>query len=398
MAQADEYTERVIEHIRYLSETIGGRGSCTPAERQAAEYATAQMQALGGQDVRLEPYKGAPSTYRPYVLAFATALLGTILVWLWGGRGAMAVAALLSALSTWGMAAETDFAANWMRWLLPTASSQNAVGSIPPRGEVRNRVVLCAHLDTHRTPIFYSSPTWHALFGLVVGGGFVSLVIGAVVYGLGVLLAWEWVRWIGLAAAVVQAFILALCLQADFTPFSPGANDNASGVGIILGLAARLAQEPLAHTEVCLAFTGCEEVAAYGMAAFLDAHAAELGDDALYVALDQVGLGRPMYLTSDGVVLKRKTHPRALALARRANAALPDLEVGEHEGIAYTDAAVATKRGLIALTVDAFPPPETGEVMHWHQLSDTLEHVDPQALAGVHTFAWQILQEIDRPA
>jgi hypothetical protein len=396
MRTMDQYTQGALKHIRYLSEAIGGRGSCTPAERQAAEYAAEQMRFLGLANVRLEPHRGAPSTYRPYALAFGAALLGTLLAWVVPARGAMAIAALLSALSAWGMLVETDFAASWMRWLLPKADGQNAVGVVPPTAEVRNRVVLSAHLDTHRTPIFYSSPAWHKLFGFLVTGAFVSLIVGAVAYGLGALFGWQWVRWIGLAAAAMQAALLGLCIHADFTPFAPGANDDASGVGVILGLAERLQEEPLAHTEVWLAFTDCEETMAYGMVAFLDAHMAELGKGAVYVILDQVALGRLMFLTADGLIVKRETDPRALELARRATAALPDLNVGEHVGIAYTDAAVATKRGLIALTVDALPPPGAEDAMHWHQMSDTLDHVDPQPLTGAHAFTWQVLQQIDR--
>ena len=115
MSQPDEYTQKALEYIRYLSEAIGGRGSCTPAERQAAQYVADQMRLLGVSEVRLEPYQGAPSTYRPYALAFTSALAGTLLVWLVAGRGTMAVAALLSTVGAWGMLAETDFAANWMR-------------------------------------------------------------------------------------------------------------------------------------------------------------------------------------------------------------------------------------------------------------------------------------------
>lgn len=392
----DTYTQRAVEHIRFLSEEIGGRGSCTPGERRAAEYAAEQMRALGLQQVRIEPYQGAPSTYRPYALAFVAALLGTLAVWLIGGRWVMAGAALLSGLGAWGMLAETDFATNWQRWLLPRAESQNAVGILPPAGEVRHRAVLCAHLDTHRTPIFYSSRTWHTLFGLLVGGAFVSMAVGAAAYALGAAFGWMWVGWIGLPTAAIEAFALLMCLHADLTPFSPGANDNASGVGVTLGLAERLVAEPLPHTEVWLVFTGCEEAAAYGIVAFLEAHAADLGDEAVHIILDQVGLGHPMYLTADGLIVKRKTHPRALDLAHRASAALPELGVREHMGIAYTDAAVATKRGLISLTVDALPPSGSGEVMHWHQMSDTLAHVEPQALAGAHAFTWQILLEIDQ--
>jgi hypothetical protein len=389
------YTQRALGHIRHLSEIIGGRGSCTPAERQAAEYAAEQMRLLGVSAVRLEPYRGAPSTYRPYALAFAAALLGTLLVWLMPGRPTALVAALLGISGAWGMLAETDFASNWMRGLLPKADSQNAVGILSPAGDVRHRAVLCAHLDTHRTPIFYSSQAWHTLFGFLVAGAFVGMVVGAAAYGLGALFGWPWVRWIGLAAAGMELFALVLCLHADFTPFSPGANDDASGVGVILALAERLSREPLACTEVWLAFTGCEEVASYGMDAFLDAHAAELGNDALYLIVDQVGMGRLMVLTIDGLILKRKTHPRALEVARRAKEALPDIQVGDQVGIAYTDAAVATKRGLVSLTVDALPPPGADGAAHWHQMSDTLEHVDRAALADAHAFTWQVLQELD---
>ena len=386
-----------MEHIRHLSAAIGGRGSCTPAERQAAEYAAGQMHALGLTRVRLEPYRGSPSTYRPFVLAFFAALLGTLLVWLAGGRWALASASVLSALGAWGMLAETDFAPNWMRLLLPKADSQNAIGILRPAGTAQRRVVLCAHLDTHRTPVFYSSKTWNHLFGILVPGAFVSMAVATVAYGLGALLGWEGARWIGLAAALVETFALGLCLSADFTPFSPGANDNASGVGAILALAQRLAAYPLRQTEVWLAFTGCEEVGSYGMAAFLDAHAAQLGTDTVYIILDQVGIGRLTYLTADGLILKRRTHPRALEMARSAAAALPDLAVREQIGLAYTDALVATKRGLIALTLNTLPAPGSGETAYWHQMSDTLEHVDPQSLDAVHAFTWQILQDIDRP-
>ncbi len=391
-AQAQE----AMEHVRFLAGEIDGRGSCTPEERRAAEYAAGQMQDLGAQQVQIEGFRGAPSTYRPYALAFTAALLGTLLAWLVGGRWALAGAAVLNALGAWGMFAETNLATNWMRRLLPQAQSQNAVGVLPPAGEVRRRAVLCAHLDTHRTPIFYSSRAWHTAFGLLVGGAFVSMAVGAAAFGLGSVSGWRWVRWIGLVTAAAELFALGLCLHADRTPFSPGANDDASGVGVTLVLARRLNREPLAHTEVWLAFTGCEEVGAYGMAAFLDAHAQELGSDAVYVILDQVGLGRPMYLTADGLIRKRKTHPRALALARRADKALPGVNVGEHVGLAYTDAAVATKRGLIALTVDALPLPDAEQAMHWHQMSDTPEHVQAGVLANVEAFTWQILQEVDR--
>ena len=396
MPDLDDYTQQALDHICYLSERIGARGSCTLAERHAAEYGVEQIRAADARNARLEPFWGVSSTYRPYLLAFVVALLGTLAAWLVSERWMMVVAALLSALGAWGMFAESDLAASWMRRLLPRAASRNAVGILSPAGEVKHRAVLCAHLDTHRTPIFYSSTTWYLVFALLVGGSFVSMAVAALAYALGALFDWSWVRWIGLVAAVPQFLAMILCLQADFTPFTVGANDDASGVGVALAVARRLAAEPLAHTEVWLALTGCEEVGAYGAAAFLDAHAAELGPDAVHIILDQVGFGRVRYLTADGLILKRKTHPRGLALARRTAYELPDLKMHGQVGIAYTDALVATKRGLIALALNTLPSPLTNDNLHWHRTSDTLAHVDPDALADTHAVVWQLLQQIDQ--
>jgi hypothetical protein len=394
-SQLNTYTQSAIDHIQYLSKTIGSRGSCTSDERQAAEYTAEQMQSLGVQDVRLEPYKGAPSTYRPYALTFSIALLGTLGVWLFPGRWMLAFAAVLSALGAWAMLAETDFTNNWARWLLPKGVSQNAVGVIPPTGETKSRVVLCAHVDTHRTPVIYASKTWNTLFNLLVAGSLVSMLVSALAYTLGAVFSWEWVRWIGLAAAAMEIFALVMSLHADFTPYSPGANDNASGVGVILGIAQHLVQKPLDQTKVLLVFTGCEETASYGMVSFLDTHADELGKDTVYIIIDQVGFGHLCFLAADGLIRKHATHPRALELARAAANALPDIITTERVGLAYTDAVPVTKRGLVALTLCALPPPGSDDSIHWHQMTDTLDHVDPQSLENALDFTWQILKDID---
>jgi len=395
MTQAEQYAGKAYEYVRYLAETIGGRGSCTPQERQAAEYCAQQMRELGVEQVRIEPFRGAPSTYRPYALAFVAALLGTCLVWL-GGRVAMALAALLSGLGTWGMLAESDFSGNWTRRLLPRGESQNVVGIVPAAGKPTRRVVLAAHLDTHRTPIFYSSAAWQRLFSLLVGLAFVSMAVSAVLYLLGAISGWSGVRWGGLAMAAMELFALTMCVHADFTPFSPGANDNGSGVGSVLALAARLKQEPLQQTEVWLLLTGCEEAASYGMVAFLNAHGDELRE-AFFINLDQVGMGRVSTPVPEGLIIRRRPHREMLELARRVAEAHPELGFSEHVGAAYTDAAVAHKYGFKALSLDAMPA-EGATQVHWHQMSDTPEHVEVETLHDVHLFVWELLREIDAGA
>ena len=384
-----------VRHIQALSVTIGGRGTCTPEERRAAEYTCEQMRRLGAQDVHLETFRTHPHTYRPFALAFLAGLLGVLLAWMPDCRWCLAAGALFSLLGAWGMLAETDLAMNWMRLLLAKREGTNAVGIFPPRQERRKGVVLCAHLDTHRTPIFYSSRTWNLLFTLLVAAAFASMAVGAVVFGLGAVFGWMWTRWVGLGVALFEIFALAMCIQAEFTPYSPGANDNASGVGACLALLRRLREEPLQHTEVWFAFTDSEEVGTYGFKAFLDTHQVQLGRDTLYIILDMVSIGKLTYLTHDGLILKHPTHPLALAAARKAAAGVPSIPVREVVGLAYTDALSATKRGLAALTLASVPPPGGIDQSHWHRMSDTVEMVDAAALEDAMGFTWQVLRVWD---
>lgn len=395
MSSTDKDVQKVLAHIRFLSESIGGRGSCTEQELQAGEYTASQMRALSMKDIRTDPFEAIPSTYWGYGLSFGAALTGSLLVLLFGGRGVMFLGALLSLAGVWGMLAETEFAPSWVRWTLQRKTSQNVSGVLPPAHEAHRRVVLCAHLDTHRTPVFYSSKLWYAAFNFLVSLAFLSMLAGTVLYGLSAAYDWVWVRWVSLALAGIQIFAIALCLQADFTPYSPGANDNASGVAIALAVAERLRRAPLAHTEVHLAFTGSEEVGDYGMAAYLDHPSSGRDRDTIYVVLDEVGLGQVKYLRSDGLILRHRTHPRALALAREVKQRLPELNIIEGAGVAYTDALQATKRGLIALTVCTVPAPESGMESHWHRMTDRVETLNPDDLAATLQFTWTLLQVVD---
>ncbi|MFU8771864.1 MAG: hypothetical protein ACNA8H_05530, partial [Anaerolineales bacterium] len=81
MTHNSQTPEVSLQHIKHMAETIGGRGSCTEGEREAGTYVTDQLHNIGVGQVHIQRFQGVSSTYRPYVLAFSSALLGTILVW-----------------------------------------------------------------------------------------------------------------------------------------------------------------------------------------------------------------------------------------------------------------------------------------------------------------------------
>ena len=71
----------------------------------------------------------------------------------------------------------------------------------------------------------------------------------------------------------------------DSVPSSPGANDNASGVALILELARVLRGAPGAES-LCVVAFGAEEVGLVGSEAFVAAH--DVGDEAFMLNFDMV--------------------------------------------------------------------------------------------------------------
>ncbi len=393
----DRFVNRAMEHLQHLSVTIGPRPSTREGEREAARYAAQVLKAAGVQHVREEVFSSGRETYWPYALALATGFLGNLLYLARPTRRRGVLAALLNGLGAWAFYAEANFDDHWGRRVLPTGVSQNVVGIIPPRGEVRRRVVLVSHLDTHRTPVFYNSPLLLRLFSTLVGAAFVSLLLSAVATALRAIAWFPAVRPLLRLATGFQAFALSLSLQAQTTPHTPGANDNGSGVATVLALAERLVAEPLAHTEVWIALTGCEEVGAYGIDAFLKAHGHELRD-ADFINIDMVGVGMPAVLTREGLVRSYHPHPELLRIALEIAAEHPEWSAGAHESGAYTDMGVIVKHGYRGLVIDSVVPPEhpaAAYMGYWHQLRDTFDNVERACMEKVHRFTWELLRRLD---
>lgn len=383
----------VMDHIRYLAETVGPRGSTTPQEAEAARYAADVLKKLGLEPVT-EFFTSARSAWYPYVLFTGLALLAEVLFWAAGRTGAI-VAAVLTAVALASVLLELAFRPNPFRWILPKGRSQNVWARRMPTGEVRQQVVVMGHLDTHRTPLAFSTDRWVRLFSRLVPIGLVSaiallvlFIVGAVVPGL----LW---RILSLPFALVILGVFLITVQADFSPYTAGANDNASGAGIVLSLAERLQREPLAHTAVWLVLSGCEEVGCYGAEDFARRHRDELGR-AVWVTLDSVGGAHssPAYLTYETFLLTVPSDPELLALAERIAARHLEWDAHPHHFRgAYTEGSIAAKYGFRVLTFTSHR--RDGVLPEWHRPTDTVEHLDPRVVEHTEAFVWELLQEID---
>ncbi len=382
-----------MHHLRHLAEAIGPRGSTTPQEREAADYLRERFEAAG-LETHWEPFKAPVSGWRPFALAALAGLISVALT-LFGGRTGALAAALLMSITTVSVFLEMYFRPNPLRALVAKGDSQNVWARVPAAGHVKRRVVLVGHLDTHRTPWVFTTPRRLAFFRVVTTLGVAGFVVGTItfavagVFDLAPLHVWT------LLLAPVYLLVLALTFQPDTTPFTHGANDNASGAAVVLSLAERLAHEPLRHTEVWALGSGCEEVGSYGSQAFIARHRDALSGISAISVDNVAGTGTGVCYTSlEGMVFPLRPSPELFALAEALRAERPERQVYTLPYTTlHTDATAFMARGVPSLSFVGLTA--AGVIPDWHQVCDTVDRVDRGALEQTEAFVLELLRRID---
>ncbi len=244
----------LMSYVEYLSEEIGPRPATTDAEQRAAHYIRDVFESRG-LEAELQEFESP----RTYAWAFVIYQLLTICaalasVWsVWAALalgGAVAVLMWLDLDTRWGLTA-----------LAPKGPSQNVIARHVPRlgrNERATKVIVVAHYDSARASLAFSPgmvKNFAATFGLMKACTFAVPVLIA----LRILLAmtplakaiepWGWYVTLVPAAYLIVPLLINVHREL-FMHFTPGANDNASGVAAMLGVLERLVPEIDAATAV----------------------------------------------------------------------------------------------------------------------------------------------------
>jgi Zn-dependent M28 family amino/carboxypeptidase len=159
----------------------------------------------------------------------------------------------------------------------------------------------------------------------------------------------------------------------------PGANDNASGVAALLGVATDRSVPAPTSSRVVLLSTGSEETMLEGMDAFLRRHRDEL-DPArtIVVCLDMVGWDRLLLRESEGVLRRYGTRPEDVDLVLRAarDAAVPVEVAPPH--VAPSDGLAARWAGLTTIYLSSVAG--DGGYPHYHRPTDVPDNVNVETV------------------
>src|ERR687896_1756560 len=222
-----EQTLRWIQQLAAIE-----RPSASSGERRAAEWIVQQF-AEGATPARIEA-EAAHGTHLPFVLPSALALLA-------GFVRSRSVAAVSAGLATAAIVDELGGHRRLVRRALARRETYNVVAEVGnPRGSPT--VVFVSHHDAARP--------WAAAFGALVsaraprmlGGGTLPIAPTLAHAPLTVLLGVAGrVRALRRAGIALCTFIVVLFTDIARRGPVPGANDNASGVAALLGVASDLA-------------------------------------------------------------------------------------------------------------------------------------------------------------
>ncbi len=381
-------------HIHALAEEIGPRGSTTEGERLASLYCHRVLRRLG-LDAKIETFMSARSIYHPHLVAAAAILLAFLIYPLYG-RISAALSVVLILLALCCELLELSFHNNPIRAVIAKARSQNVIATIPPAGDHRQDLILIGHVDSHRTPVIFKNKTWLTAYVIFVTSAFFVFFSQAILYTLGIQSGWRWI-WPATIICAVYALVLgAMCLHADSTPFSKGANDNATAAGIVLTLAEHLKSEPLKHTRVWLACTGCEEVQHYGAIDFFHRHRAEFRNPKA-VVFEMLGCDGPAWLTKEGIIVPFHADRELVELAETIAGENPELKgFPTRVSGGNTEMADALRQNIPAITLSGIDA--KGFAPYWHQPEDTYDKMDAGTLTRNYAFTWLFIRALDGKA
>lgn len=377
---------QAYRYVRSLAEEIGPRGSCTEKEKKTAAYLKEEM-SRSGLETREESFMAVTSfswVFGLIDLLFIVAVLIFPTSPNWG------LALALFAFLAFTLESSTF---PFLSVLLPKKKSQNLVALIPARSKPIRKVIITAHYDSSKSALNFSPKMvkgFRRNYLLMVG----AMGLEVLLFALGALTTLpKMLLWfLSLPGALYLLFTLLTLIHREIAgQYTPGANDNASGVAVLLEVGKVLTRFPLLTTEVTLVATGAEESGTNGALAFLRQHRPPA--DTYVINLDNLGIGRLTAVTQEGILGAKASSPELLSFAKTVAAEknIP-LQTAPYK-LLTTDGTVFLMRGYPTVTLMAFD--DKGLLPNWHWPTDRAEFVNPQNLNDAKELVLGILRKLE---
>jgi hypothetical protein len=370
----------VVEELAGFERRAGSEG-----EHRAAEWIARRLRACDCEaDVEeADFHAGYAGLMRGLSLAGSAAGIATLVA-----RGLRPPAAAVAAIAGAAMVDDISNGPRLARRLIQRREpTWNVVGTAGDPAAART-LVLLAHHDAAPTGLIFHDnvQTW-------VGERFPGLIERTntavpiwwgplAAHGLiaaGALTQRRWMAGLGLFGTVLSA---AAFHDIARSPVVPGANDNLSGVAVLVGLAERLRAEPVQGLRVLLVSCGAEEVIQGGIHSFARSHFPHLPRDRTwFLNMETVGSPQLILLEGEGPVVMEDYHDRGFRdlVVRSAERAGASLKRG-FRARSSTDSVIPSRAGYPTATLASVNRHKA--LSNYHLMSDTPENLDYTTVAA----------------
>lgn len=301
-------------------------------------------------------------------------------------------------VSFWG---ELTFSFHFLRRLLPSHKSRNVETCVTEERSAVKTIVVVAHHDTPKTGLLYNLGLAERLslklskLPSPLNKFFLPPFVAAIFLGGALMIRLlsslsAFYAFLTIISMLVLSFTFMIVVQIGFSRSSPGANDNGSGLVVLLELARRFSADKPRRNTLHLLASGAEEAGFFGVKAFLKTHKELEPRKTLFINVESVGGGELHWVTSEGN-LQRIEYPQSgISLLEKLENSNVIPSLPRAPILAPTDALALAKKDfdvvtLIALTKGTVP-------LNYHKISDTFDKLDTQTL----TKATDVIEKIIR--
>jgi Peptidase family M28 len=354
-----------------------GRLPCSVGEREAAQIIAARLNGLGCAAVVEDEAAFGSYAWPVGVMTGLSSLVGVV-------KDRRFLGLVLGAVAAAGIADEISLGRQTVRRAFsPRRTTTNVVARTGDPSASRTLVIMAHHDAAPSGAIFDQTlERWLAgrfpqvvermsenppLWWPVVGGP--AMVAAGSATGS---------RALRRAGAVVSLLTTAAVADIGSRPAVPGANDNLSGVAVLLAVAPALAS--LKGLRVILLSAGAEEALQQGARGFARRHFPTLAKESTwFLNLDTVGSGHLVLLDAEGP-LRMEPYDAGFGdlIAECASAAGVSVTRGLRSRNS-TDGVVPNRHGYRSASLVSVDDQKL--LPHYHLPSDTPEHVDYSCVA-----------------
>lgn len=369
--------------INDVCDEIGPRFATSEQEEEAGIKIRNLLQDV--DEVISEDFKCRPKAFLDFIkITFLMSIIAGILFWF------LPIASVF--IYIYGLSIfffESMNLNEYIDFLFPESTGTNIIGKLKPdSGNSTKKIVLVsAHHDSaYEFPLF-ANPRYKLISLSTVGSIVLVIVASIIKFILDIL---------GISNPVSNIILLLFPLisagMVGYTGFKLhskklilGANDNLSGVSVVLALAKHFSTHKPKNIEIWFISFSCEECMR-GSKRFVQRHFEEL-KNSITINMDGVGYGDLTIVSAEPYYLTKHSMQLAEEFKRSSNLPIRILPFGG------TDAAFFSRKGLKAISVLGMPP--KGSPTTWHQLTDAPAIIEKENLETMYNIMVNYLSELD---